>query len=189
MKAAAKEIWSWVRAIAIAVVIALLIRYFIFDNYVVKGESMMPTLQDGNRLIVSKIGYSVGTPHRFDIVVFHATKTDDYVKRIIGLPGDTISYQNDQLYVNGKPVQEPYLDKYKAQLPKGELLTPDFNLKEKTGLLRVPKGKIWVMGDNRQNSEDSRFFGFVDEKQIIGQVDVRYWPLQEFSIINLLGNP
>lgn len=184
MNAAAKEIWSWVRAVAIAVVIALLIRHFIFNNYVVRGESMMPTLQDGNRLIVNQIDYSIGTPHRFDIVVFHATKTDDYVKRIIGLPGDMISYRNDQLYINGKPVQEPYLNRYKKQLPKGGLLTPDFNLKEKTGQLRVPKGEVWVMGDNRQNSEDSRYFGFVDEKQVIGKVDIRYWPFQEFGTIN-----
>lgn len=180
-----KEIWSWVKAIVIALIVVALVRQFVFSNYIVKGESMMPTLQDGNRLIVSKVGYTFGKPHRFDIIVFHATKTDDYVKRIIGLPGDTIAYRNDQLYVNGKPVSEPYLKQYKEELPKGTDLTNNFSLKSLTGKVRVPKGKLWVMGDNRQNSEDSRYFGFVDEKEVVGRVAFRYWPMDEWGTVHL----
>ncbi|RYL93104.1 signal peptidase I [Sporolactobacillus sp. THM7-4] len=181
-----KEVWSWVKAFVVAVVVALFIRHFIFSNYIVRGESMMPTLQDGNRLIVNKIGYKISKPHRFDVIIFHATATDDYVKRVIGLPGDTISYQDDQLYINGKPVNEPYLRPYKKKLPGGENLTENFNLKQQTGVSRVPKGKVWVMGDNRRNSVDSRIFGFVDEKNIVGKVDIRYWPADEFGILNLI---
>lgn len=178
------EAFEWIKALGIAVLIALLVRAFIFTNYVVEGESMMPTLQNGNRLIVNKIDYDFSKPHRFDIVIFHATKTADYVKRVIGLPGDTIQYKNDVLYVNGKAVPEPYLKPYKSKLPPGELLTPDFTLKKLTKKTKVPAGKIWVMGDNRQVSEDSRFFGFVNINKIVGKVDVRYWPFSEFQLLN-----
>jgi signal peptidase I len=105
------------------------------------------------------------------------------VKRIIGLPGDTISYKNDQLYVNGKAVDEPYLQKYKAALTEGQQLTENFSLKSKTGKIRVPKGELWVMGDNRENSEDSRYFGFINEKSVVGKVSVRYWPFSEWSVL------
>lgn len=181
-----KEIWGWVRAIVIAIVVALLIRQFIFSNYIVRGESMMPTLQDGNRLVVDKIGYTIGHPRRFDIVVFRATESENYVKRIIGLPGDRVSYRDDQLYVNDKPVKEPYLDPYKEQLPDSGPLTEDFTLEGMTGETRVPEGRVWVMGDNRRNSVDSRVFGFVDEEQIIGKVDFRYWPVDAFGTLDLI---
>lgn len=177
------EAWEWIKALGIAVIIAVVIRSFIFTNYIVEGISMMPTLQNGNRLIVSKISYEISKPHRFDVVIFHATPTQDYVKRVIGLPGDTIAYKNDVLYVNGNPVKEPYLNKYKSQLPKGENLTPDFTLKQLFNVSKVPPGKIFVMGDNRQHSTDSRVFGFVDESKIVGKVDLRYYPFSEFRVI------
>lgn len=185
MKKSKNEMLEWLKAIVIAVIIALLIRHFIFNNYVVKGISMMPTFQDGNRLIVNKIDYDFGKPHRFDVVIFHATKTEDYIKRVIGLPGDKIAYKNDTLYVNGKPVKESYLRPYKDKLAKGEKLTENFTLKDQTGYSRVPKGKVWVMGDNRQNSVDSRVFGFVSEKEIVGKVALRYWPLSEFGTLKV----
>lgn len=180
------EVFEWIKALAIAVIIAVVIRSFIFTNYVVEGESMMPTLQNANRLIVSKIQYHITQPKRFDIIIFHATPTEDYVKRVIGLPGDTVQYKNDMLYINGKKVDEPYLKPYKSKLLPGEDLTQDFSLKtlkSTNGVARVPKGKLFVMGDNRQNSVDSRIFGFVDESQIVGKVDLRYWPLNEFGLV------
>jgi signal peptidase I len=178
-----REAFEWLKALAIAVIIAIVIRSFIFTNYIVEGQSMMPTLQDGNRLIVNKIDYDITKPHRFDIIVFHATPTDDYVKRVIGLPGDSIEYKNDVLYINGKKVDEPYLKPYKEQLVSG-LLTENFTLKDITGVDRVPKGKVFVMGDNRRNSVDSRRFGFVDMNQIVGKVDLRYWPISEFNMMH-----
>ncbi len=183
MKKQKNEAFEWIKALVIAVVIAVLVRSFIFTNYIVEGQSMMPTLQDGNRLIVNKIDYDITKPHRFDIVIFHATKTEDYVKRVIGLPGDKIEYKNDTLYVNGKAKKEPYLKPYKKQLVSGQL-TGDYTLKGLTGQMTVPKGKIWVMGDNRQNSVDSRVFGFVDINQIVGKVDLRYWPMAKFQLLN-----
>ncbi|MCL1630744.1 signal peptidase I [Sporolactobacillus sp. CPB3-1] len=186
MSTTKKEFWSWVRAVAIAIVIALLVRHFIFSNYIVRGESMMPTLDDGDRLIVNKIGYSIGSPHRFDIIVFHANETDDFVKRVIGLPGDTIVYKNDQLYVNGRKVAEPYLKAYKDALSDGQLLTENFSLKSKTSVVKVPEGKLWVMGDNRRNSEDSRYLGFISQKAVVGKVSVRYWPFNHLTILQSL---
>ncbi|TCP29314.1 signal peptidase I [Scopulibacillus darangshiensis] len=174
------EAFEWIKALGIAVIIAVLVRSFIFTNYVVEGKSMMPTLQDGNRLIVNKIDYDISKPDRFDVIIFHATKTEDYVKRVIGLPGDKIVYKNDKLYVNGKYIKEPYLKPYKDKLVSGQL-TQDFTLKGNTGRATVPKGKLWVMGDNRQNSVDSRVFGFVDMDQVVGKVDLRYWPVSEFN--------
>lgn len=178
------EAWEWVKALGIAIIIAVIIRSFIFTNYVVEGESMMPTLQNGNRLIVNKIDYEISKPKRFDILIFHATPTEDYVKRVIGLPGDTIQFKNDVLYVNGNPIKEPFLNQYehdKTELINGKL-TQNFTLQGVTGKTKVPKGELFVMGDNRNHSSDSRVIGFVKESKVVGKVSLRYWPFSEFHI-------
>ncbi|EDL64064.1 signal peptidase I [Bacillus sp. SG-1] len=176
-----KESLEWIKALGIGLVIFVVIRTFLFSNYVVEGESMMPTLEDGNKLVVNKIGYQVGELHRYDVVVFHANEDEDYVKRIIGLPGDTVEYKDDKLYVNGKAQEEPYLDKFKEEMV-GTKLTGDFTLEEITGKQTVPEGMVFVLGDNRRSSMDSRYFGFVDQDQIVGKVNLRYWPLNEFDV-------
>jgi signal peptidase I len=160
----------------IALTFLLAIRFLFFTNYVVEGESMMPTLREGNWLIVNKYG----SVQRFDIIVFHANQQEDYVKRVIGLPGDRIMYKNDVLYINGRPVKEPYLNRYKRKLIDGKL-TGDFTLEEITGEKQVPKGYVFVLGDNRLSSWDSRHFGFVKMSRIVGKVNVRYWPFDEIS--------
>ncbi|GAA3329933.1 hypothetical protein GCM10020331_080420 [Ectobacillus funiculus] len=116
----------------VALFLAVCVRIFFFSTYVVEGKSMMPTLQDGNMIVINKLGYDVGSLHRFDVVVFHANEKEDYVKRIIGLPGDTIEYIRDRLYINGKLMKEPYLDRFKAEMI-GRRLTDDFTLEEVTG--------------------------------------------------------
>ncbi|MGG2065333.1 signal peptidase I [Bacillus sp. S14(2024)] len=171
------EIMSWVKSIALALIIAIVCRAFLFTPSLVQGESMMPTLKDNERMVVNKIGYSLQGLNRFTIIVFHGNEGHDLVKRVIGLPGDTIEYKNDVLYVNGKAVAEPYLDEYKKQLSGGQL-TPDFTLEEITGKKTVPEGYVFVLGDNRQVSKDSRAFGFVSEKQIVGKGSMVFWPLQ-----------
>jgi signal peptidase I len=176
-----KESIEWLKAFGIGMIIFIFIRMFFFSNYVVEGESMMPTLQDGNKLVVNKIGYHIGELHRFDVIVFHANKEEDYVKRIIGLPGDKIEYLEDQLYINGKKADEPYLDKYREEL-LGERLTGNFTLQEITGENVVPEGYIFVLGDNRLGSRDSREFGFVSVDQVVGKVNLRYWPMEEIAI-------
>ncbi|BBW97203.1 signal peptidase I [Geobacillus icigianus] len=168
--------WLWMTAVCLAVAL----RLFVFSPYIVEGKSMMPTLENGNWLVVNKLSYDIGPIHRFDVIVFHATRNEDYVKRVIGLPGDRIEYKNDVLYVNGKRMDEPYLRPYKQRLAGGKL-TGDFTLEEVTGKTRVPPGCVFVLGDNRLGSWDSRHFGFVKISRIVGKVDLRYWPLNEFA--------
>jgi signal peptidase I len=174
------EALEWVKSIALGLFVVLMIRMFFFTNYVVEGESMMPTFQEGNMLMVNKLSYQIGELERFDIVVFHANKNEDYIKRVIGLPGDTIEYKNDTLYINNKSVEESYLEPYKSKLVDGKL-TGDFTLEELTGQKTVPKGHIFVLGDNRLSSWDSRHFGFVKISQVVGKVNFRYWPMSEFD--------
>lgn len=176
------ETWEWLKAIVIAVLLAGGIRYFVFAPIIVDGLSMMPTLHDRDRMIVNKLSYKIGEPHRFDIIVFHAEEGKDYIKRVIGLPGDHIEYKNDILYVNGKPYKEPYLDKYKKQLVDGPLTEP-FTLEEITGKKTVPKGYLFVMGDNRRFSKDSRHIGFIPMEKVVGKANIVYWPLSDARII------
>ena len=180
------EIWEWIKALLIAVGLAFVIRYFFLAPIVVDGESMMPTLNDKDRMIVNKIGYVVGEPERFDIIVFHAPEEKDYIKRIIGLPGDTIEYKNDILYVNGEPVDEPYLDEFKEEYKEQNLdgtLTESFTLADKLGQETVPEGHLFVMGDNRRESKDSRHIGFVSLDEVVGKTNIIYWPISDMRIV------
>ncbi len=177
------ELWEWIKALLIAFAIAAFIRYFLFTPIVVDGDSMMPTLEDGDRMIVNKIGYKIGSPDRFDIVVFHAPEGKDYIKRVIGLPGDHIEYIDDQLYINGEALEEPYLDQYKAEITEGNL-TGDFKLQDINPDYEViPEGHVFVMGDNRRFSKDSRHIGVVSLDEIIGNTNMIFWPLNEIKIV------
>nr|WP_173364519.1 signal peptidase I [Solibacillus kalamii] len=177
------ELWEWTKALLIAFAIAAFIRYFLFTPIVVDGDSMMPTLENGDRMIVNKFSYKIGEPDRFDIVVFHAPEQKDYIKRVIGVPGDFVEYKDDQLYINGEPIDEPYLDAYKAEISEGNL-TGDFSLKDIDPSLDViPEGYVFVMGDNRRFSKDSRHIGIVDQKEIIGNTNIIFWPLNEIEIV------
>jgi signal peptidase I len=174
-------IWELIKTIFIALVLAIGIRTFLFTPVLVDGISMMPTLQDQSRMIVNKIVYKLHEPERFDIVVFHATKEKDYIKRVIGLPGDTVEYKNDVLYVNGKAYKESYLNEYKKETTDGPL-TEDFKLEEITGKKTVPKGQVFVLGDNRRLSKDSRIIGTVSQKEILGRASFVFWPLSEVEM-------
>ncbi|OZU87952.1 signal peptidase I [Virgibacillus indicus] len=164
-----------------AIVFALVFRSVLFANYVVDGESMEPTLYDGNMMMVNKVIYNLEEVDRFDVIVFHANKKDDYVKRIIGLPGDKIEYRDDQLYVNGEYVEEKFLESH-AKASDQEPFTENFTLTQVTGEEKVPEGKLFVMGDNRADSLDSRSFGFISTEQIVGKVGIKYWPLTKASV-------
>ena len=133
------ETWEWLKALLIAFGLAAIIRIFLFTPIVVDGESMMPTLENGDRMIVNKIGYTIGKPDRFDIVVFHAPEQKDYIKRVIGLPGDEVEYRMMFYTSMVKPYEEPYLDQYKAEVVDSPL-TEDFTLEEKIQSETVPEG-------------------------------------------------
>jgi signal peptidase I len=172
---------QWVKAFALGMVIFVFIRIFFFSNYVVEGESMLPTLEEGNKVVVNKLGYETSDLERFDVVVFHANEKEDFVKRIIGLPGDKIEYREDRLFVNGRKVYEPFLKQYREKAIGG-YLTGDFSLEDLTGEEKVPEGKLFVLGDNRLGSWDSRQFGFISVDQVVGKVNLRYWPIEEMDV-------
>ncbi|WP_100330892.1 signal peptidase I [Bacillus xiapuensis] len=178
MAKAKSEFWEWTKAFLIAIGLAAIIRYFIIAPIVVDGESMMPTLQNGDWMIVNKIG----EPERFDIVVFHAPENKDYIKRVIGLPGDTVEYKDDKLYINGKYYEEPYLDEYKKQA--GGQLTPDFTLEEIIARKTVPEGEIFVLGDNRLRSKDGRHIGTISMDKVVGDTSVVFWPLNRMRLVD-----
>nr|4WVG_A Chain A, Maltose-binding periplasmic protein,Signal peptidase IB [synthetic construct] len=156
----------------------------IVTPYTIKGEAMDPTLKDGERVAVNIVGYKTGGLEKGNVVVFHANKNDDYVKRVIGVPGDKVEYKNDTLYVNGKKQDEPYLN-YNLKHKQGDYITGTFQVKDlpnanpKSNV--IPKGKYLVLGDNREVSKDSRAFGLIDEDQIVGKVSFRFWPFSEFK--------
>ncbi len=178
------EFLEWTKAIVVAILLALGIRTFLFTPIVVDGESMFPTLNHQDRMVVSKIG----SYDRFDIVVFHADQSNDYIKRVIGLPGDSIEYKNDVLYINGEAHEEKFLEESKQAMKEmyGEdaLLTEDFTLKELFGFETVPENSYFVMGDNRRNSKDSRHIGVISKDEIVGDTRVIYWPLKDIQIVD-----
>ena len=176
------ELWEWTKVLLIAFGLAAIIRYFLFTPIVVDGESMMPTLEDGDKMIVNKIGYTIGEPERFDIVVFHAPEQKDYIKRVIGLPGDHIEYRDDQLFINGEAYDEPYLDEYKEAVTDGTL-TEDFTLEDKIQRETVPEGHVFVMGDNRRFSKDSRHIGVIPFDEIIGSTSLIFWPMEDIGFV------
>jgi signal peptidase I len=175
------QIFEWIKAFVFAILLAFIIRTYLFAPILVDGVSMMPTLHDRNRMIVNKLSYKIGEPKRFDVIVFNATVDKDYIKRIIGLPGDHVEYKNDKLYINGKAYDEPYLDKLKKDIIDPPL-TQDFKLEDIIGKKTIPKGYLFVMGDNRRYSKDSRSIGVISMESVVGKANIVYWPLNEVRI-------
>lgn len=175
-------VWGTMQAVLIVAVFSFVVREFMFTNYVVYGQSMMPTIRDGERIIVNKIGYELMEPDRFDLIIFHADEESDYIKRIIGLPEDDLYYESDTLYVNGEPVEEDFLEEYKGA-NSSDVFTDDFTLEDLTDEQTVPEGHVFVLGDNRQNSIDSRQIGYVPTEEIVGQVNMTFWPPQNIRFI------
>ncbi|QXE03079.1 signal peptidase I [Terribacillus sp. DMT04] len=181
-----KNEWlDWLKALVIAVIIAVVVRMFLFAPIVVDGPSMQPTLHDNDFMIVNKLSYHLHDPERKDIVVFHATEEKDYIKRVIGIPGDHVEMIDDTLYINGEVVEEPYLESEKEALADGGNLTNDFKLEDLPGNYEeIPEGYVLVLGDNRRNSTDSRYIGLIPEDQIVGKVQLTFWPLNRIGLTN-----
>lgn len=158
--------WSWV--LMAAVVLALLMRTFLVAAFFIPSESMEPELQIGDRLLVSKLSYRIGEPSPGDIVVFRTpdqlrnAQTAELVKRVVAVGGQTVGAVDGRLIVDGTPVSEEYLS--------AEAYTRDF------GPVPVPADYVFVMGDNRFSSQDSRYFGPIHRSEIIGRAFARFWP-------------
>ncbi len=166
-----KNEWlEWLKAIFIAVVLAFVLRTFFFATSIVEGASMDPTLQSGDRVMFNKIAYYLDQPDRGDIVIIERP-VKNYVKRVIGEPGDKIKIKDHKLYINGKQQNQTYLNNQAIQG------TRDF------GPVEVPKGKYFVMGDNRSISKDSRNgLGFINEDEIIGKTELIVYPFHEWRL-------
>jgi signal peptidase I len=180
-----------------AMIIAFLIKTLVAQAFFIPSGSMIPQLNVGDRVVVSKLAYRLHDPHRGDIVVFDAPNqvavkddkslpskvvkgilesiglstpsTEEYIKRVIGLPGDKVEGRDGRVYVNGRELVEPYL-------PQGPT-TRDFEAVE------LGEGQLWVMGDNRENSSDSRVFGPIPEDTIVGRAFVKVWPVPDLSFL------
>ncbi|WP_438317449.1 signal peptidase I [Sporosarcina sp. FA9] len=169
------ELISWGKSIAIAFLFVFLCHQFIFTPIKVQGESMLPTLEENNKIIVNKLSKI----KRFDLIVFDAPDAMDllYVKRVIGVAGDRIEMIDDVLFVNGVEYEERYVNRNK-QNGETKRVTGNFTLKEITGSEFVPKGYVFVLGDHRLKSNDSRSFGFVSDDAVAGKVNLRFYPLE-----------
>lgn len=175
---------EYIEAILLAILIAFFIRTFVIQAYKIPSGSMKPTLQIGDHILVSKFNYGVklpfirstlipiGAPKRGDIVVFiyPEDRSKDFIKRLIGLPGDTIEIRDKKILLNGLPWSDPYGVHTDSLILPGSVQPRD-----NFGPARVPKDSIFVIGDNRDESYDSRFWGFVDMKDVLGKAQIIYW--------------
>jgi len=167
--------------LAIALALAVLLRTFIAEPRFIPSDSMLPTLQVGDRVVVEKVSYHFHPPTTGDIVIFHPPQFLDeqlqmrgygkgqvFIKRVIGRPGQAIAVQAGKVYLDGKPLEEDYI-----------LSPPAYE----GGPYVIPEDRLFVMGDNRNNSNDSHVWGFLPEQNVIGRARFRFWPLDRIGLI------
>lgn len=159
-----------VETIIFTLVIYVLVRTFVFENYRVVGHSMVPTLEDNQFLVVSKLDYRLHEPHRGDIIVFRDPRDPDrkLIKRIVGLPGETVDVRNGQVFINERRLDEPYIPSL------GRYNQPP---------VPIPGDQYYVLGDNRNNSSDSHNWGTLPEDKIVGKAWLSYWPPELWGLL------
>jgi len=164
-----KELRSWIFLILLAFVISFILRAYVIQPFRVEMTSMVATLEPNDLVLVEKISYKLHKPQRGDVVVFVPPNdpTQRYIKRVIGLPGETIKIQNGIVYINGKPLNEPYISSSMPDYPEE----------------KIPQDSVFVMGDNRAVSLDSRSFGPIKISSIIGRAILVYWPINHFQTL------
>ena len=166
---------EWVVIIGGAFLVAFVVKTFLIQAFFIPSGSMLPTLHEDDRVLVNKLSYDLHDVHRGDLVVFErpegesAGQIKDLIKRVVGLPGERIEARDGHVYINGDLLEEPYLDGG----------TETTNLDPQT----VPEGHVFVMGDNRGDSMDSRVFHAIDEDLIVGRAFVRVWPLPDLALL------
>ena len=184
-----RAIIEWTILIGSALVIAILIKTFLFQAFYIPSESMKPTLNVGDRVLVNKLSYKMHDVNRGDIVVFTTppraedanSNIQDLVKRVIGLPGETVEFREGGVFVNGRPLEEPYVHRQPTQPLQKNVPTGCGAPSDGQPGCVVPSNEVYVMGDNRPASKDSRFFGPIKESSIVGRVFVRIWPLNDIG--------
>lgn len=161
-------------SLVVAVVIAMIIKGLLLQTYTIPSESMVGTLLKGDFILLNRLAYVFSEPERGDVVVFEypLEPSKDFIKRIVAAPGDRVMLKDKELYINGEKQNEPY-KQTNGLMPMPDTITPKDNFAEFT----LPAGKYFMMGDNRDNSYDSRFWGFVDESRIKGKALIIYWSL------------
>jgi signal peptidase I len=163
---------SWLRDLVVSVVVSAFIIIFLYQPVRVEGTSMLPVLEDQDRLFINKLAYRVGDIHRGDVVVFLYPHDHEksYIKRVIALPGDTLRIDHGLVYVNGSRVKEPYVpNRFEDDRSQPEMT--------------VPQHEYFVMGDHRSISSDSRDFGPVDRELIYGKAAFVYWPMDQAGVV------
>ncbi len=177
---------EWITVIGVALLIAFVVRGFVLQQFYISGPSMESTMFQNNRVLVNKLSYRLHDIHRGDVVVFDRVTTDgvevqhdDLIKRVIGVAGDSVSIANCIVSVNGSEIDEPYLNDYDlAQAnPEDRCRVPEM------AATIVEPGHLFVMGDNRPQSFDSRMFGTIEENLVVGRAFVIIWPLGSFHWI------
>lgn len=175
---------EYFEAICIAILLALFIRTFVVQAFKIPSGSMLPTLLIGDHLLVNKFIYGIrvpftgkilvpiNSPKQGDVIVFRFPKdrSIDYIKRVIGTPGDTVEIKNKKVFINGEPINDPH-----AHISTPAVLNANASPRDNFGPILVPEQRVFVMGDNRDNSYDSRFWGFVDQRDILGKAFILYW--------------
>ncbi|OKP81790.1 signal peptidase I [Paenibacillus helianthi] len=179
------EVLEWIKAIAIALILVILIRWLLFKPFIVDGPSMRPNFHTGERVIVNEILYDIRSPQRGEVIVFHVpSEGKDFIKRVIGVAGDTVKVEGDVVTVNGEPVNETYIKGAMDQAHNNNTLYNNTNFpNEDITDGTVPKGHVFVMGDNRSDSKDSRMIGYVPLSDIVGRADLIFWPVKDITMI------
>lgn len=169
---------DFIETAVVALALFVIVYLFVFQPHQVKGNSMYPNFHDAEYLLTNKITYKVGEPKRGDVIIFKAPKNEDYdyIKRIIGLPGETIKISKGQVYINNELLQEEaYLDE-SVKTRAGLFLSEDQNYS-------IPQGEYFAFGDNREHSSDSRDWGGIPTSNIIGKAWFRYWPPTKIGLV------
>jgi signal peptidase I len=193
-RSSTRSVIEWIAVIGGALVVALVIKTFLIQAFYIPSGSMEPTLDIGDRVLVNKLSYRLHDVNRGDLVVFEANEGEgdcgqpvsesaaaseaesgikDLIKRVIGLPGDTIDIRDNHVLINDHILEEPYIADDVVTQPTGNVEFP----------FEVPEGCVFVMGDNRTDSRDSRIFGPIDQDTIVGRAFVRVWPLTDLGFL------
>ncbi|WP_314577867.1 signal peptidase I [Enterococcus gilvus] len=174
------HLWLAVKYLLISLFIGVVIRGFLLIPVPVTGNSMDQTLSQGDMVLMEKFS----KVRRFDVIVFQQSDGTIYIKRVIGLPGDEIRYEKDQLYINGNKISESFLTNNRNHDHQVSPYTTDFQLEELIGEKKLPHNEYFVLGDNRRISKDSRSFGTVQSKDILGKAQAVYYPIKHIKIIS-----